>query len=93
MKDVTQVYGTTPENLQQAIAQAVKEELADLKKHFEPKKPEEYLTRNQVKELFQVDMSTIHNWTKSGKLKPYGFGARVYFKRSDIEAGILPIAG
>jgi predicted site-specific integrase-resolvase len=44
-----------------------------------------------VAQMFDVDLSTIHNWSKSGKLKPLGIGSRVYFLRTDIEACLIPL--
>ena len=77
----------TPEQLQEAIIEGVNSKLEDLKKNFQPKEPEELLTRNEVAELFKVDLSSVHNWTKKGQLISYGIpgSSRVYYKRSDIE--------
>jgi excisionase family DNA binding protein len=90
MKSV-QLIQVTPQELQEAIVDGVKIQLNDLKNHFQPKIPTEYLTRSEVKELLKVDLSTIHNWSKSGKLKAYGVGGRVYYKRSEIESVIIPL--
>lgn len=80
-----QFVQVTPEQLQQAIVDGVKQQLEALKKEFQPKEPEEYLTREEVKDLLKVNMSTVHNWTKSGKLEASYLGNRVYYKRSQIE--------
>ncbi|QRM89526.1 helix-turn-helix domain-containing protein [Lacinutrix sp. WUR7] len=90
MKSV-QLIGLTPEQLQSAIIDGVKTQLEDLKSHFQPKEPTEYLTRQEVATILKVDLSTIHNWCKSGKLLPYGIGKRVYFKRADLESCIIPL--
>lgn len=81
----------TPEQLQEAILQGVKSQLDELKKEFQPKEPEEYLTRSEVSQLLDIDLSTVHNWSRSGRLKRYGIGNRVYFKRSEIEASLMHI--
>ena len=86
-----QFLQVTPEQLQTAIIKGVKEQLDELKRQFQPKEPTEYLTRSEVKEMFKVDLSTIHNWTKKGKLKSYGIGNRVYFKRKEIEHVLTPL--
>ena len=52
---------------------------------------EVYLTRQEVAEILKCNISTVINWSKSGFLKAYGLGARVYYKMSDIEAAMLPI--
>jgi DNA invertase Pin-like site-specific DNA recombinase len=69
----------------------LEQQLDDLKLHFQPKEPVELMTRNEVAEYFKIDLSTLWNWTNKGKLIAYGIGARVYYKRSDIEKSMLRI--
>ena len=69
----------------------IKSELQDLKKHFEPKTPNEYLTRVEVAEMLKIDLSSVHNWTKKGILTSYQCGGRVYFKRAEIESAIIQL--
>lgn len=90
MKSI-QLIQVTPEELREAIVDGVKIQLNDLKSHFQPKIPTEYLTRAEVKDLLKIDLSTIHNWSKKGKLQAYGIGGRVYYKRSEIESVITPL--
>jgi len=66
-------------------------ELEKLKNEFQPKEAAIYLTRQEVAELLQVDLSTLHNWVKKGKLISYGIGARVYFKRAEIDLALKPL--
>ncbi|WP_320816207.1 helix-turn-helix domain-containing protein [Flavobacterium sp.] len=86
-----QFIQTTPQDLQNQINEGIQKQLEGFLKHFKPKQPNEYLTRQEVAKMFNVDISTIHNWCKSGKLKPLGLGARVYFLRSDIEQSLQPL--
>jgi predicted DNA-binding transcriptional regulator AlpA len=81
----------TPEQLQSEILKGVQVQLEDLKKHFQPKEPNEYLTRSEVAKMFAVDLSTIHNWNKKKILNPIGLGSRVYYLRSEIEAQLKPL--
>jgi excisionase family DNA binding protein len=81
----------TPEEQEDRIFKRVKAELEELKKDFQPKQPPEFLTRNEVRDLLKVDLSTVHNWTKRGKLKAYGIGNRVYYRRDEVEAAIKPL--
>ena len=90
MKQI-QFIQVTPEQLQEAIINGVKTQLDNLKTHFEPKEPTEYLTRKEVSDLFKVDISTIHNWTVKGILKAYSIGRRVYYKRNEIELAIIEL--
>ena len=80
-----------PKRLTEVILEGVQAKIDKLKATFQPKEPTEYLTRKEVKELLHVDLSTVHNWTKRGKLTSYGIGNRVYYKRLEVEQAIKPI--
>ena len=88
---ILQFIGTTPADMEDAIRQIIKEEIEDLKQDFQPKEPKEYLTRSEIAEMFSVDISTVHNWTKKGKLIAYGIGNRVYYLRKEVEVAIKPL--
>jgi excisionase family DNA binding protein len=90
-KNQIQFIQITPDELQEKILQGITKKLDELKKDFQPKEPTEYLTRNEVRKLFKVDLSTVHNWTKKGKLKAYAIGARVYYKRHEVEQVLTPL--
>jgi excisionase family DNA binding protein len=85
----TLVDNVNADELLQAIRAIVREELEEIKLNFQPKQPEEYLTRAEVVKLLKIDLSTVHNWAKKGKLLRYGIGNRVYFKRSEIEEAMI----
>ena len=87
-----QFIQTTPEEMENRIFARFKSEFEAIKKEFQPKQPTEFLTRQQVKDLLDVDLSTVHNWTKRGKLKAYGIAGRVYYKRTEVEQAIKPIS-
>ncbi len=63
----------------------LEKELISIKENFQPKEPEELMTRKETANYLKVDISTLHNWTKKGKLIAYGIGGRVYYKRGEIE--------
>ena len=86
-----QFIQTSPEELKSEITAEVKIQLEEFLKHYKPKQPNEYLTRQEVAAMFNVDLSTIHNWCKSKKLNPLGIGSRVYFLRSEIEQSLKPL--
>tara|TARA_R110000868_G_scaffold16672_7_gene74143 strand:- start:6610 stop:6891 length:282 start_codon:yes stop_codon:yes gene_type:complete len=65
--------------------------LAELAKNFEPKKPQEYLTRSEVAALLKVNVSSIHNYTKRKILFAYGLGGSVLYKRSEVEAALIKL--
>jgi excisionase family DNA binding protein len=86
-----QLINTTPEELEAGIGKIIATHFGIFKEEFKPKYTEELLTRNEVADTFKVDLSTVHNWTKKGKLKAYGLGHRVYYKRSEIENALKPL--
>ncbi len=65
--------------------------LENLKLNFEPKEPVELMTRNEVAEYYKINVTTLWNWTNKGILTAYGIGARVYYKRSEIEQSIVKL--
>jgi excisionase family DNA binding protein len=69
----------------------IRTQLDELKNSFEPKSPTVWLTRNEVAEMLKCDISTVHNWTKKGKLKKYCIGDRAYYKRSEVESALIAI--
>lgn len=86
--ETIQFLNVTPEQLQNEITKGVKNHLDEFLKHFTPKQPNDYLTRKEVAKMFSVDLSTLYNWNKTGKLKPLALGNRVYYLRSDIEKSL-----
>ena len=86
-----QFIGITPEQLQTAITQDVKSQLDQLKKSFEPKTPEELLTRSETAKLLKINLSTLYLWTKKGKVKSYGISGKVYYKRSEVESSLIEL--
>ncbi|SMC33695.1 helix-turn-helix domain-containing protein [Cellulophaga tyrosinoxydans] len=90
MKQI-QFIGTTPTALIDLIDETVKNRLNDLKKHLQPKEPNVYLSRNDVAEMLQIDLSSVHNWTKKGILTAYQISGRVYYKRDEVENAIVEL--
>ena len=65
--------------------------LSELKKEFQPKRPEEYLSRSELAKLLKVTTATLDRWTEQGKLQRYGLGARVFYKRSEVEESLIQL--
>ena len=92
MLQSTILHNASPEDLINQFVTIVRKEIEDLKRNYQPKQPEEYLTRHEVADLLKIDKSTVHNHVKKGVLKQYGIGGKVYYKRSEIEAKMIPLA-
>jgi len=91
MSATVQFVATTPQDLKKEITADVKVILDNFLKHYTPQQPKEYLTRQDVATMFNVDLSTIHRWSESKRLNPLGIGSRVYFLRSEVEASLKPL--
>ncbi|UBZ12486.1 helix-turn-helix domain-containing protein [Flagellimonas marinaquae] len=86
-----QFIGTTPEQLQKAITENVKRQLEELKRNFQPKTPDEFLTRKATAKLLNINLSTLYLWTKKGILQSYGISGKVYYKRSEVESALIEL--
>jgi len=86
-----QMIGMSFDDLKNLVGQVIKTELEAVKKHLQPKQPNEYLTRKEVSKMLKIDLSSVHNWSKRGILKPHQIGNRVYFKMSEVENAIVQL--
>ena len=57
----------------------------------EPQPENELLTRDEVCRLLSFNKTTLHKHTRSGKLKSYGIGNRVLYKKCEVLAAVKPI--
>ena len=86
-----QFIGISPTAHVSLIDEILNRRLEDLKTHFQPKEPTEYLTRHEVAEMLKINLSSVHNWTKKGIITAYQIGGRVYYKRQELEASIIEL--
>ncbi len=81
-----QFISTNPTDLVAELKNSLIAELTEkLSAQFQPIQPTEYLTRSEVCKLLKINLSTLHRWTKQGKLPSYGISNRIYFKRSEVD--------
>ena len=53
----------------------------------------EYMTSNEICELFSVSRNTVYRWAAAGKLKPASHvGRKNYYRKADVYALIDPEA-
>ena len=50
-----------------------------------------FYTREETANRFKIDLSTLHRWTKSGKIIPHAIGARIYYKESSIQQALIKL--
>ncbi|SDB30192.1 Helix-turn-helix domain-containing protein [Flavobacteriaceae bacterium MAR_2010_188] len=73
------------------IVEFLEIELRTIKENLQTKVPLGLMKRNQVSQFFQINLATVHNWTKRGVLKSFGVGNRVYYKRKEIEDALVKL--
>lgn len=87
----TQIYlnGITLKQL----AEELKPLLVDLipSKKEEIELESEFVTREEVCKMLSFNKTSLWKHTKSGRLKSYGIGNRVLYKRSEVLEAVKPI--
>jgi excisionase family DNA binding protein len=78
------------DNFKNDLIASVRKEISLISQKNQTQEVDEYLTRKEVAELLKCDQSTVHNWTKKGKLTKYCIGDRTYYKKSEIEKALIP---
>jgi hypothetical protein len=91
MGNTFNLVGLTIDELKNLVGQVIKTEFDAVKKHLQPKQPNDYLSRKEVSEMLKIDISSVHNWSKRGILKPLQIGNRIYFKLQDVENSIVQL--
>ena len=83
----TQIFlnGITLEQLAEAVVKLQQQPIAT------PQLENEFITRDEVCKLLNFNKTTLHKHTKSGKLKSYGIGNRVLYRRCEVLEAVKPI--
>lgn len=92
VKKIIEIENVSVDELVAIITNKVLEGLEIRLEQLQQKKhQEQLLTRTETAKYLKVDISTLHNWTKKGKLKAYGLGNRVYYKKDEIDEALTRI--
>lgn len=78
------VVKSTPEKIRESILKDVKFQIDQLRSELQSQKPTQYITRQELSFLCKIDIRTVSNWCRSGKIKPCHFGRRVFFQRNGL---------
>ena len=84
----TQIFlnGITLQQLAEALAPLLQPQIGS-----QLELANDLLTRVEVCQLLSFNKTSLWKHTKSGKLKSYGIGNRVYYKRSEVLEAVKPI--
>lgn len=91
MENAILLHNLAPSDLEELITRVVKEQLQELVKNVPIENPDELLTRAEASYLLKINITTLHNWTKKGKIIAYGIGNRVYYKRGELMGSLVRI--
>lgn len=61
------------------------------RQNFQHKEQVELMTRKETADYLKINTTTLWHWTNKGKLKSYGIGNRVYYKRNEVIESIAEI--
>lgn len=91
-KIIVEIENISVDELIAKITNKVLESLEISSERFQQKKNQELLlTRTETAEYLKINMTTLWNWTKKGKLKAYGISNRVYYKKNEIDEALIRI--
>jgi excisionase family DNA binding protein len=77
--------GITLEQLAEALAPLLREP------KDKPQPENEFLTRDEVCKLLSLNKTSLWKHTKAGKLKSYGIGNRILYKKCEVLEAVKPI--
>ena len=79
------------EELQEILLKPILGRIEKIETEFEKSNTDLVFTREQTAKRFNVDLSTLHRWTKEGKISAHAIGARIYYKESSIQDALVKI--
>lgn len=75
----------------QQLVDAITSTLQPQQPNVTPQQESDLINRDEVCRLLHFNKTTLHKHTKSGKLKSYGIGNRVLYKRSEVLEAVTPL--
>ena len=79
------------EELQEILLKPILGRIEKIETEFEKSNTDLVFTREQTAKRFNVDLSTLHRWTRQGKISAHAIGARIYYKESSIQDAFIKI--
>lgn len=93
-KTSTVLHDATPDELVQALTDAMTKKLDGFLKELENSdSSDKLLTTKEVCEFLQIDASTLWHWVNKGRIKKYGIAKRRYYKKSEILESLILYKG
>jgi hypothetical protein len=73
------------------LAEALKFLMQNQTINQSPSLENDFITREEVCKLLSFNLTSLWKHTKSGRLKSYGIGNRILYKRSEVLLAVKPI--
>lgn len=91
MENAIMLHNFSPVDLEQLIKKVISEQLGKFGENNPIESPDELLTREEACLLLKISLTSLWNWTRKGKIKAYGIGNRVYYKRGELIESLVRI--
>ncbi|CAD5343561.1 hypothetical protein FLA105535_03560 [Flavobacterium bizetiae] len=85
------LHNLSPIDLEQIITEAIKNQMEEFQRTLSIDTPDVLLTRSEACSFLKINMTTLWNWSKKGKIISYGIGNRVYYKKSELLESLVRI--
>lgn len=79
------------EELQEILLKPILGRIEKIETEYEKTNIDPVLTREQTAKRFNIDLSTLHRWTKQGKIVAHAIGSRIYYKESSIQEALVKL--
>jgi excisionase family DNA binding protein len=83
--------GITLQELAEALAPLLQQKPLQQNQVAQVEPSNDLLTRDEVCKLLNFNKTSLWKHTKSGRLKSYGIGNRVLYKKSEVLEAVKPI--
>ena len=79
------------DELKEIIGQVVEEKLREFSFNLSHKKPpeKEFLTRQEVCQMLQINSVTLWRYAKEGRLKQHRVGRKVFFLAEEVREALI----
>jgi len=91
MENTIMLHNLSPVDLEQIIKEAIKNQMEEFRRTLSIDTPDVLLTRSEACSFLKINMTTLWNWSKKGKIISYGIGNRVYYKKSELLESLVRI--
>ena len=91
MENTIMLHNLSPLDLEQIIKEAIKNQMEEFRRTLSIDTPDVLLTRSEACSFLKINMTTLWNWSKKGKIISYGIGNRVYYKKSELLESLVRI--